>query len=100
MKTLHCQRKEKKKKKIITLHCPTKEIQTLISYRNIGTDMMNNMLHAWLFINLIRCNATVIVPQFLVHLEASSTITVQTATSKYTYTIKLNALYAADLVTR
>lgn len=57
------------------------------------------MLHACIFINLIRCNANVIVLQFLVHLEASSAITVQTATSKYIYTIKCNALYAADLVT-
>jgi hypothetical protein len=57
------------------------------------------MLHAWIFINLIRCNANVIALQFLVHLEASSTITVQTATSKYKYTIKFNALYVADLVT-
>jgi hypothetical protein len=57
------------------------------------------MLHAWIVIYLIRCNANVIVLQFLVYLEASSTITVQTATSKYIYTIKFNALYAADLVT-
>ena len=84
---------------MITLHCATREIQTLISYSNIGTDMMDHMLHAWIFINLIRCNANVIVLQFLVHLEASSTITVQTATSKYIYTIKFNNMYAADLVT-
>jgi hypothetical protein len=71
----------------------------MISYRNTGTDMMNHTLHAWIFINLIGCNAHVIVLQFLVHLEASSTITVQAATSKYIYTIKFNALYAAELVT-
>jgi hypothetical protein len=88
MKSLYCQRKEK-----------TKEIQTLTSYRNIGTDMTNRMLHAWIFINLIRGNANVIVLQFLVHLEASSAMTVQTATSKYIYTIKFNNMYAADLVT-
>ena len=84
---------------MITLHCPTKEIQTLMSYRNISTDTMNHLLHAWIIINFIRCNANVIVLQFLVHLEASSARTVQTATSKYIYTIKFNAQYAADLVT-
>jgi hypothetical protein len=57
------------------------------------------MLHAWIFNKLVRCIANVIAVQFLVHLEASSAITVQTATSKYIYTIKFNALYAADLVT-
>ena len=38
------------------LCCPTKEMQTLISQGNIGTDMMNNMLHAQIFTNLVRCN--------------------------------------------
>jgi hypothetical protein len=48
---------------------------------------------------MIWCNANVILQQFLVHPEASSAITVQTATSKYIYTIKFNALYAADFIT-